>query len=173
MPFLSDRRVEQMGKKRRSLGVRRRLIGKTKQRDAVGIEPLSNPHRIARHNRERNMANQRSQPVEIRREHRLVANMPLALSANVSDNKESRDGCHLHRLKPPYYCPRRQRSPSPFAGTSRPSRRVCPAARDTAIRQAALETLAALRAHLATLLIAGATLPAAGILAKVALHMTD
>src|SRR5258708_20686865 len=102
MPFPSDRRVEQMGKKRRSLGVRRRLIGKTKRRDAVGIEPLSNPHRIARHNRERDMANQRSQRVEIRREHRLLAKMPLPLSPNVTDNKESRDGRHLHPLKPPY-----------------------------------------------------------------------
>ncbi len=42
---------------------------------------------------------------------------------------------------------------------------------DAALRQAARETLAALRAHLATLLIAGATLTAGGILAIVALHM--
>lgn len=39
------------------------------------------------------------------------------------------------------------------------------------LRQAALETLVAVRAHLATLLIAGATLMAGGILAIVALHM--
>ena len=39
------------------------------------------------------------------------------------------------------------------------------------LRQAALETLAAARTHLATLLIAGATLMAGGILAIVALHM--
>jgi hypothetical protein len=42
---------------------------------------------------------------------------------------------------------------------------------DAEIRKAALETLAAVRAHLATLLIAGATLVAAGILAIVALHV--
>ena len=42
---------------------------------------------------------------------------------------------------------------------------------DAPLRQAARETLAALRAHLATLLIAGATLTAGGILAIVALHM--
>jgi hypothetical protein len=42
---------------------------------------------------------------------------------------------------------------------------------DAELRQAALETLAAVRAHLATLLIAGATLMAGGILAIVALHM--
>jgi hypothetical protein len=39
------------------------------------------------------------------------------------------------------------------------------------LRQAALATFAAVRAHLATLLIAGATLAAGGILAIVALHM--
>lgn len=39
------------------------------------------------------------------------------------------------------------------------------------LRQAALESLAAVRAHLATLLIGGATLAAAGILAIVALHV--
>jgi hypothetical protein len=42
---------------------------------------------------------------------------------------------------------------------------------DAELRQAALETLAAVRAHLATLLIAGATLLAGGILAIVALHV--
>jgi hypothetical protein len=42
---------------------------------------------------------------------------------------------------------------------------------DTELRQAALGTLVALRAHLATLLIAGATLTAGGILAIVAMHM--
>ena len=42
---------------------------------------------------------------------------------------------------------------------------------DAELRQAALEMLAAVRAHLATLLIAGATLTAGGILAIVALHM--
>ena len=42
---------------------------------------------------------------------------------------------------------------------------------DAELRQAALGTLVALRAHLATLLIAGATLTAGGILAIVALHM--
>ena len=41
---------------------------------------------------------------------------------------------------------------------------------DAELRQAALETLAAVRAHPATLLIAGATLMAGGILAIVALH---
>jgi hypothetical protein len=39
------------------------------------------------------------------------------------------------------------------------------------LRQAARQTLAAIRAHLATLLVAGATLTAGGILAIVALHM--
>jgi len=43
--------------------------------------------------------------------------------------------------------------------------------RDAALRQAALETLAAVRAHLAVLLIAGATLTAGVILAIVALHL--
>jgi len=42
---------------------------------------------------------------------------------------------------------------------------------DAELRRAALETLAAVRAHLATLLIAGATLMAGGILAIVAVHM--
>jgi hypothetical protein len=42
---------------------------------------------------------------------------------------------------------------------------------DAELRQAALVTLAALRAQLATLLIAGATLMAGGILAIVALHV--
>jgi hypothetical protein len=42
---------------------------------------------------------------------------------------------------------------------------------DTELRQAAVEMLAAVRAHLATLLIAGATLMAGGILAIVAVHM--
>ncbi len=42
---------------------------------------------------------------------------------------------------------------------------------DGKLRQAALETLAALRAHLATLFIAGATVVAGGILAIVAVHM--
>ena len=42
---------------------------------------------------------------------------------------------------------------------------------DAKLRQAALETLAAVRTHLETLLIAGATLMAGGILAIVALHM--
>jgi hypothetical protein len=42
------------------------------------------------------------------------------------------------------------------------------------LRQAAWQTLAAIRAHLATLLVAGATLTAGGILAIVALHvLTD
>jgi hypothetical protein len=39
------------------------------------------------------------------------------------------------------------------------------------LRQAARQTLAAIRAHLATLLVAGATLTAGGVLAIVALHM--
>lgn len=39
------------------------------------------------------------------------------------------------------------------------------------LRQAARHTLAALRAHLATVMIAGATLTAGGILAIVALHV--
>lgn len=43
--------------------------------------------------------------------------------------------------------------------------------REVQLRQAAWQTLAAIRAHLATLLIAGATLSAGGILAIVALHM--
>ena len=43
--------------------------------------------------------------------------------------------------------------------------------RDAAMRRAALETVAAIRAHMATLLIAGATLVAGGILAIVAVHM--
>jgi hypothetical protein len=42
---------------------------------------------------------------------------------------------------------------------------------DAELRQAAWETLGAIRAHLATLLIAGATLAAAGILGIVALHV--
>jgi hypothetical protein len=42
---------------------------------------------------------------------------------------------------------------------------------DAPFRQAALQTLAAVRAHLAALLIAGATLVAGGILAIVALHV--
>lgn len=42
---------------------------------------------------------------------------------------------------------------------------------DAALRHAALETLAAVRPHLATLLIAGATLLAGAILAIVALHV--
>jgi len=42
---------------------------------------------------------------------------------------------------------------------------------DAELRQAALETLRVGRAYLATLLIAGATLMAGGILAIVALHM--
>src|SRR5579862_8430142 len=46
--------------------------------------------------------------------------------------------------------------------------------RDAELRQAAWETLTSVRAHLATLLIAGATLIAAGILAIVAVHvLTD
>jgi hypothetical protein len=43
---------------------------------------------------------------------------------------------------------------------------------DAELRRAALGTLAIVRAHAATVLIAGATLTAAGILAIVALHMT-
>jgi hypothetical protein len=39
------------------------------------------------------------------------------------------------------------------------------------LRQAARQTLAAIRAHLATMLVAGATLTAGGVLAIVALHM--
>ena len=39
------------------------------------------------------------------------------------------------------------------------------------LRQAAWQTLAAIRAHLATLLVAGATLTAGAVLAIVALHM--
>jgi hypothetical protein len=42
---------------------------------------------------------------------------------------------------------------------------------DAELRQAALKTLAAVRLHLATLLIAGATLLAGGILGIVALHV--
>jgi hypothetical protein len=42
---------------------------------------------------------------------------------------------------------------------------------DAELRQAALRTLTAVRAHMATLLIAGATVVAGGILAIVALHM--
>ncbi len=42
---------------------------------------------------------------------------------------------------------------------------------DAELRQAALRTLAAVRAHLATLLIAGATLVAGSVLAIVALHV--
>jgi hypothetical protein len=42
---------------------------------------------------------------------------------------------------------------------------------DAGLRQTARETLAAVRAHLATLLIAGATLMAGGVLAVVAVHM--
>ena len=45
---------------------------------------------------------------------------------------------------------------------------------DVELRQAALQTLAAIRAHLATLFVAAATFAAAGILAIVALHsLTD
>jgi len=45
---------------------------------------------------------------------------------------------------------------------------------DVALRQAARQTLAAIRAHLAMLLVAGATLTAGGILAIVTLHvLTD
>jgi hypothetical protein len=43
--------------------------------------------------------------------------------------------------------------------------------RDAELRQAALGTLAVVRSHLATLLIAAATLTAGGILAIVALHV--
>ena len=43
--------------------------------------------------------------------------------------------------------------------------------RDTALLQAARQALAEIRAHLATLLVAGATLTAGGILAIVVLHM--
>lgn len=43
--------------------------------------------------------------------------------------------------------------------------------RDAELRRAALTTLAAIRAHMATLLIAGATLVAGGIPAIVAAHM--
>ncbi len=43
--------------------------------------------------------------------------------------------------------------------------------RDAEMRRAALEMLAAIRAHMATLLITGATLVAGGILAIVAVHM--
>lgn len=42
---------------------------------------------------------------------------------------------------------------------------------DAGLRQASLQTLAAVRAHLSTLLIAGAALTAGGILAIVALHV--
>ena len=42
---------------------------------------------------------------------------------------------------------------------------------DAGLRQTARETFVAIRAHLATLLIAGATLMAGGVLAVVALHM--
>ena len=42
---------------------------------------------------------------------------------------------------------------------------------DAELRQAAMATLGAVRAHLATLLTAGATVMAGGILAIVALHM--
>jgi heme/copper-type cytochrome/quinol oxidase subunit 3 len=42
---------------------------------------------------------------------------------------------------------------------------------DAGFRRATLETLAAVRTHLATLLISGATLVAGGILAIVAVHM--
>ena len=42
------------------------------------------------------------------------------------------------------------------------------------LRQAALQTLAAIRAHLAALMVAGATVTAGGVLAIVALHvLTD
>jgi hypothetical protein len=43
--------------------------------------------------------------------------------------------------------------------------------RDAELRRAALETIAVVRTHLATLLIAGATVIAGGILAIVALHV--
>jgi hypothetical protein len=42
---------------------------------------------------------------------------------------------------------------------------------DVQLREAARQTLAVIRTHLATLLVAGATLTAGGILAIVALHM--
>jgi len=42
---------------------------------------------------------------------------------------------------------------------------------DAKLRQAALEAFAAVRAHLATLAIAGATVVAAGVLAVVAIHV--
>ena len=42
---------------------------------------------------------------------------------------------------------------------------------DAALRQAALQTLAVIRRHLATLLVAVATVTAGGILAIVALHL--
>ena len=42
---------------------------------------------------------------------------------------------------------------------------------DVELRQATRQTLAAIRAHLATLLVAGATLVAGSVLAIVALHM--
>jgi ABC-type Fe3+ transport system permease subunit len=42
---------------------------------------------------------------------------------------------------------------------------------DSELREAAQRTLAALRAHLATVMISGATLAAGGILAIVALHL--
>jgi hypothetical protein len=45
--------------------------------------------------------------------------------------------------------------------------------REAELRQAALETLTTLRAHLGTLLIAGATLAAGGFLAIVALHVAS
>jgi hypothetical protein len=45
---------------------------------------------------------------------------------------------------------------------------------DVELRQAARQTLAAVRVHLATLSVAGATLTAGGVLAIVALHiLTD
>jgi hypothetical protein len=43
---------------------------------------------------------------------------------------------------------------------------------DTELRQAATQTLAAVRAHLATVLVAGATLTAGCVLAIVALHVS-
>jgi hypothetical protein len=42
---------------------------------------------------------------------------------------------------------------------------------DVELRQATWQTLAAIRAHLPTLLVAGATLTAGSVLAIVALHM--
>jgi len=42
---------------------------------------------------------------------------------------------------------------------------------DGALRQAAWQTLGAIRAHLATVLIAAATVAAGGVLAVVGLHM--